>query len=93
VPGDRDEGAAQQLPFDTVRKTIAVHLAARVQEKAMRQYVAVLAGQADIRGVALPSAYLATVIASGACWSAAFALYTVRYWPVLTRPRIDGKPG
>jgi uncharacterized protein involved in response to NO len=46
-----------------------------------------------VGGVALPSAYLATVIASGACWSAAFALYTVRYWPVLTRPRIDGKPG
>jgi uncharacterized protein involved in response to NO len=46
-----------------------------------------------VGGVAAPSAYLATVIASGACWSAAFALYTVRYWPVLTRPRIDGKPG
>lgn len=45
--------AGRQLPFDAVRETIAVHLAARVQEKAMRQYVAVLAGQADIRGVDL----------------------------------------
>jgi uncharacterized protein involved in response to NO len=26
-------------------------------------------------------------------WSAAFALYAVRYWTVLTRPRLDGKPG
>jgi uncharacterized protein involved in response to NO len=44
-------------------------------------------------GLALPAAYLQTVWISAACWSAAFALYTVRYWPVLTRPRIDGKPG
>lgn len=26
-------------------------------------------------------------------WSAAFALYFIRFWPVLTRPREDGKPG
>ena len=44
-------------------------------------------------GMGLPSAYLATVVASGICWSAAFALYAVRYWPVLSRPRLDGKPG
>ncbi|MBK7956087.1 MAG: NnrS family protein [Candidatus Accumulibacter sp.] len=44
-------------------------------------------------GMWLPGAYLATVVASGACWSAAFALYVVRYWPVLSRPRLDGKPG
>ena len=44
-------------------------------------------------GLALPSLYFATVMASAACWSAAFGLYAVRYWPVLTRPRIDGKPG
>ncbi len=44
-------------------------------------------------GMGLPNAYLATVVASGVCWSAAFALYAVRYWPVLSRPRLDGKPG
>jgi uncharacterized protein involved in response to NO len=41
----------------------------------------------------LSGAYLATVIASGICWSTAFALFVVRYWPVLSRPRLDGKPG
>jgi uncharacterized protein involved in response to NO len=41
----------------------------------------------------LPGLYRATVLASGLCWSGAFALYAIRYWPVLTRPRIDGKPG
>jgi uncharacterized protein involved in response to NO len=41
----------------------------------------------------LPDAYLATVIGSALCWSAAFGLYAIRYWPVLSRPRLDGKPG
>jgi len=27
------------------------------------------------------------------CWSAAFATFAVAYWPIITRPRIDGKPG
>jgi uncharacterized protein involved in response to NO len=44
-------------------------------------------------GMELPGAYMATVVVSGACWSAAFALYAIRYWPVLTRSRLDGKPG
>jgi uncharacterized protein involved in response to NO len=44
-------------------------------------------------GMLLPDAYMATVVASGICWSAAFALYAVRYWPVLSRSRLDGKPG
>ena len=26
-------------------------------------------------------------------WSAAFLLLAVRYWPILTRPRVDGAPG
>ena len=42
---------------------------------------------------AMPQAYAATVVVSGLCWSFAYLLYAVAYWPVLTRPRIDGKPG
>ncbi len=38
-------------------------------------------------------AYLATVVVSGICWSLAFAIFSVRYWPVLSRSRLDGKPG
>jgi uncharacterized protein involved in response to NO len=38
-------------------------------------------------------AYLASVVVSGAVWTAAFALYFVRYWPILTRSRLDGRPG
>jgi uncharacterized protein involved in response to NO len=44
-------------------------------------------------GMALGSHYVGTVLAAGACWSTGFALYAVRYWPVLSRPRLDGKPG
>jgi uncharacterized protein involved in response to NO len=44
-------------------------------------------------GMLLPGIYLATVVASAICWSSAFALYAIRYWPVLTRARVDDKPG
>jgi uncharacterized protein involved in response to NO len=40
-----------------------------------------------------PALTLQAMLWSAGLWSAAFALYTVRYWPVLTRPRLDGKPG
>ena len=44
-------------------------------------------------GVASPELYLVSVPLSALLWAAAFGLYAVRYWPVLTRPRLDGKPG
>jgi uncharacterized protein involved in response to NO len=44
-------------------------------------------------GILLADAYLATVVVSAICWSSAFALYAVRYWPVLSRPSLDGRPG
>ena len=44
-------------------------------------------------GILVPGAYLATVVASGLCWSVAFALFAARYWPVLSRERSDGKAG
>lgn len=37
--------------------------------------------------------YLPSIQVSGVLWAAAFGLYAVRYWPVLTRPRLDGRPG
>jgi len=44
------------LEFEAVREHIARFLAARVQERALRQYVQVLAGQAEIEGVELAAA-------------------------------------
>jgi len=45
-----------ELPFDLVRERIAERLRAAVEEKAIRQYVSVLAGKADIRGADLNAA-------------------------------------
>jgi uncharacterized protein involved in response to NO len=43
--------------------------------------------------LAAPSLALGAIIASGALWACAFVLYAVLYWPILARPRIDGRPG
>ena len=43
--------------------------------------------------LAAPSHTVAAVLCSGAFWTLGFGLYAVRYWSVLTRPRLDGKPG
>lgn len=43
--------------------------------------------------LAAPQMLLAAVLASAALWVAAFTLFTLTYWPILTRPRADGAPG
>ncbi|MGB8855979.1 MAG: NnrS family protein [Burkholderiales bacterium] len=43
--------------------------------------------------MAAPILYLPSIQISGVLWATAFCLYLVRYWPVLTQPRLDGKPG
>jgi len=43
--------------------------------------------------IAVPAATMAAIVGSATLWSAAFAIFSVRYWPVLTRPRLDGAPG
>jgi uncharacterized protein involved in response to NO len=40
----------------------------------------------------LPGSYVALIAVSGVLWSAAFAIFTVVYIPILTRPRLDGQP-
>ncbi len=40
-----------------------------------------------------PSITVHAVVCAAALWSAGFGLYAVRYWPALTRPRLDGLPG
>ena len=43
--------------------------------------------------LAAPAATLHAVLGSAALGSAGFGLYALRYWPVLTRARVDGKAG
>jgi peptidyl-prolyl cis-trans isomerase C len=49
IPGKR-------LPFDMVRDQIGERLRAMVEEKALRQYISILAGRADIQGADLNGA-------------------------------------
>ncbi len=43
--------------------------------------------------LAVPGWHLNSVILSGLLWTAAFILFTLKFWPILTRPRIDGREG
>ena len=44
------------LPFEAVRERIAERLRTIVEERALRQYVSILAGQAEIAGANLQGA-------------------------------------
>ena len=37
--------------------------------------------------------YVPAMELGGVLWCAAFALYAIRFWPVLTQARADGRPG
>ncbi|NIR29900.1 MAG: NnrS family protein [Gammaproteobacteria bacterium] len=51
------------------------------------------AGARVLVPIAFPGLYLAILDASGILWSVAFGAFLVGFWPALTRPRVDGKPG
>ncbi len=44
-------------------------------------------------GIAWPEWHMPAIQISALMWSSAFGLFAARYWPVLTRPRLDGKAG
>jgi len=41
----------------------------------------------------LPEFYRLSVMLAASGWIAAFTLFTIVYWPILSKPRIDGTPG
>ena len=41
----------------------------------------------------MPGAYREAMIVAGVLWTLAFVVFLMRYWPILTQPRIDGRPG
>jgi uncharacterized protein involved in response to NO len=43
--------------------------------------------------LAAPTFYRDAVILSGVLWAAAFAVFVCKYWPILSRPRVDGRSG
>lgn len=57
---------------------------------------AMVAGAAVVRVVLPylePQWTVQAILGSAGLWSAGFGLFTVRYWPVLTRSRVDGAAG
>ncbi len=43
--------------------------------------------------IVAPASYLAALIASGTLWTLGFLAFLIVYAPILTKPRVDGKPG
>jgi len=43
--------------------------------------------------IVLPEFYRLSVMLAASGWIAAFGLFTLVYWPILSKPRIDGTPG
>jgi uncharacterized protein involved in response to NO len=90
-------GAVGGLVIGMMTRTARGHTARplRADRADVACYVLVL-GAALVRvalPLALPQWSVAAVLLSAALWSAGFGLYAVRYWPVLTRARLDGRPG
>ncbi len=90
-------GAAGGLVIGMMTRTARGHTARpmRADRFDVACYVLVLTAALVRVGLPLmaPAWAMHAVIFSAGLWSAGFGLYAVRYWPVLTRPRLDGKPG
>ena len=51
-----------------------------------------LAAATRVAGAFFPAQLMLLVIA-GVAWATAFLIFAIVYWPILVRPRADGKPG
>ena len=90
-------GAIGGLTLGMMTRTARGHtgrpLLADKSETAMFALIQLAALVRVFWGIASPGSYMLSVELSGLLWAAAFGLYAIRYWPVLTRARLDGKPG
>ena len=90
-------GAIGTLTIGMMTRTARGHTGRPLQADAWDTACYLLIVAAALVRVALPlvvpSVYMLSVALSGLLWSTGFGLYAIRYWPVLTRPRLDGKPG
>jgi uncharacterized protein involved in response to NO len=61
----------------------------RASRATVAAYVLVITG--GLIRVAVPGSE--AIVLSGLLWSLGYAVFSATYWPILTRPRIDGLPG
>ena len=90
-------GAIGGLPIGMMTRTARGHTARplKVGNAELAAYLLVQAA-AVVRALlplAFPAAYGTMIALSALLWFAAFAVFTVVYVPILTRPRLDGQPG
>jgi len=90
-------GAAGGLIIGMMTRTARGHTARPLRaDRADTACYGLVLGAAVVRvavPLALPQWTVGAVLLSAALWSAGFALYALRYAPVLMRPRLDGRPG
>lgn len=90
-------GAAGGLMIGMMTRTAKGHTGRLLRADRADTAAYVLVLLAAVVRVALPlfvpGQTLHAIVLSAVLWSAGFALYALRYGPLLTRPRIDGRPG
>ena len=90
-------GAIGGLIIGMMTRTARGHTARMLQADRfdVASYVLVALAALTRVGIPLiaPGETMHAIVCSAVLWSAGFAVYAVRYWPVLSRPRLDGKPG
>ncbi|PZP27347.1 MAG: NnrS family protein [Roseateles depolymerans] len=90
-------GAVGGLVIGMMTRTARGHtgrpLKADRWEVACYGLIAAAAGVRVLLPLFAPGQIVHAALASALLWSAGFGLYAVRYWPVLSRPRLDGRPG
>lgn len=90
-------GAIGGLTLGMMTRTSRGHTARRLEAGRVEILCYALVSLAAVARVflplAAPGASLYGIGISAVLWSAAFALFTAAYWPILTRPRLDGLPG
>ncbi|MFT7775211.1 NnrS family protein [Roseateles sp.] len=90
-------GAVGGLVIGMMTRTARGHtgrpLKADRYEVACYLLVAAAAAVRVLLPLTVPDQIVHAALASALLWSAGFGLYALRYWPVLSRPRVDGRPG
>jgi uncharacterized protein involved in response to NO len=90
-------GAIGGLTVGMMTRTARGHTGRPLTASAVETAAYVLVQLAAVVRVFLPlvdpQAYAPAIVASSALWSLAFLLFTVKFWPILVRTRIDGRPG
>jgi len=90
-------GAVGGMIVGMITRTALGHTGRPLQAAATETSAYVLVHAAALLRVVpllvVPGLYPSALVVSGALWSAAFVLYLVRYAPLLTSARADGKPG